>query len=65
LRTKKAVCHVRDPRDILISHYQSAGWTHPISRNPEIAEKQLAARHMVQVLSVDEYAIQQSPALRT
>jgi hypothetical protein len=65
LADKKAICHVRDPRDILISHYHSAGWTHPISRNPEIAEKQLAARHMVQALSVDEYAIQQAPALRT
>lgn len=64
LADKKVICHVRDPRDILISHYHSAGWTHPISSDPEIAEEQLASRRMVQALSVDEYAIQEAPALR-
>jgi hypothetical protein len=63
LADKKAICHVRDPRDILISHYHSAGWTHKISSDPEIAEEQLAARRLVQALSIDEYAIQQAPAL--
>jgi hypothetical protein len=65
LADKKAICHVRDPRDILISHYHSAGWTHTISSDPEIAKEQLTARRAVQVLSVDEYAIQQAPALRS
>ena len=31
-----------------MNKHHSAGWTHPISRNPEIAENQLAARRMVQ-----------------
>lgn len=64
LADKKAVCFIRDPRDILISYYYSEGWSHALSVVPEIRKSQQLRREMAQSMTVDEYACQEAPAMR-
>ncbi|MFI4898160.1 MAG: sulfotransferase domain-containing protein [Phycisphaerales bacterium JB059] len=58
---------VRDPRDILVSHYFSMSRSHPTpgSKLSEIkAERFTKERERVQVTSVDEHALRKAPMFR-
>jgi hypothetical protein len=57
IKNKLAIGMIRDPRDILVSLYYSAGFTHPFSSVAEIRKKQQARRRQIQKLSLDEFAL--------
>ena len=57
VENKIALFLVRDPRDILVSSYYSFGFTHGLSKVPEIRERQKAERRNIQEKTVDEYVL--------
>lgn len=52
-----AVFMVRDPRDILVSHYYSTAYSHTFSANKEHAERARKRREQALGQTLDEYAI--------
>ncbi len=55
---------VRDPRDILVSMYYSFGFTHGFSPNLGIKSYQEKRRKNIQSLTLDQYVIEESYAVR-
>lgn len=55
---KRIVFLIRDPRDLLVSQYYSFGFSHGISANREIREKQLKARQDIREWTIDEYVLE-------
>lgn len=64
IKNRKAVFLIRDPRDILVSQYYSFGWSHGLSKNKIIRERQVAFREKIQNVSIDEYALEASAHLQ-
>lgn len=54
---------VRDPRDILISEYYSFGFTHGISKHPEVSSWQLNVRENIASMTLDEYVLDRAPSV--
>jgi hypothetical protein len=59
----KKILLIRDPRDILVSHYFSMGKSHVIPIG-KIGDQLLKRREQVLKVEIDEYVIQQAPTFR-
>jgi hypothetical protein len=59
----KKILLIRDPRDILVSHYFSMGKSHVIPTG-QIGDRLLKQREQVLKVEIDEYVIQQAPVFR-
>ncbi len=57
LSSKRAVFLVRDPRAILTSQYYSFGFSHTLSKNPELRLLQENQRQEIQKITLDEYVL--------
>lgn len=57
LKSKRAVFLVRDPRAILTSEYFSYGFSHHLSNNKEVRQKQEVTRQEIQKATVDSYVL--------
>lgn len=55
LEKYKIILVLRDPRDVLTSHYFSTAFNHPLARNKTILERDLALN-----MSIDEYVLKYS-----
>jgi hypothetical protein len=52
----RIILMLRDPRDVIVSHYYSMAYSHALSPNKERQEELLSRRSKYQQQSVDEYA---------
>jgi hypothetical protein len=63
VRNKTLVLMVRDPRDILISLYYSVRDSHAISANPQLKERALRQRNLLQSMSLEEFVLEKAPRI--
>lgn len=61
VRDRLAVCLVRDPRDLVVSAYYSFGFSHVLSKLPEVRARQEARRDRIQSMTLDQFAIEDAP----
>ncbi|MBL8660091.1 MAG: sulfotransferase domain-containing protein [Rhodospirillales bacterium] len=57
LDTYKKILVVRDPRDILTSHYFSQAYSHPLPADPDKAEAFLSNREKVRQKTIEEFVV--------
>lgn len=63
LQRHKAICFIRDPRDIIVSYFYSEAYSHVISSNPTISSIQLQRREHAIKIGLDQYAIEKADHL--
>lgn len=57
IKDKQCVFLVRDPRDIIVSAYYSFGYSHSLSPDEKIREKQIKGMQHIQNQGIDEFAL--------
>jgi hypothetical protein len=63
LQSKRVVCLVRDPRAILTSAYYSFGYSHTLSKNPEIRQRQEIQRQEILSITLDDFVLSRTSNL--
>ena len=56
INDKKCIFMTRDPRDIIVSSYYSFGYSHQLSTDEKIKEKQLKSREKIQQMGIDDFS---------
>lgn len=60
LHKYKAICFIRDPRDIIVSFYYSQAYSHPLSNNEDIKLLQIKNRDRALIIGIDKYALEEA-----
>ena len=60
----KAICFIRDPRDIIVSFFYSQAYSHVISEQKDIKELQLKNREYALSIGIDNYALEKADFLQ-
>lgn len=64
LANRTSLVVVRDPRDVLVSSFYSFGYSHNVSSNPRIAEREQREREFIQNCSIDQYVLEKCDETR-
>lgn len=63
INNKKCIFMTRDPRDIMVSSFYSFGYSHILSPDKKIREKQLKNREKIQKKGIDRFVLGVAPSV--
>lgn len=63
INDKKCIFMTRDPRDILVSSFFSFGYSHSLSPDEKIREKQIRSRNKIQKQGIDGFVVSVAPGV--